>query len=103
MAVMGCKLRSVRRTRGLIATMPMPYTNKGYRWVKIQGTEYLLKRDLMSDWLCFWGKLASDITEEKIEDERDDSESGHEIGNGAYSVKMKLDANLPQCFSMLGM
>jgi hypothetical protein len=85
---LGCRIRGIRRARVQTQSNFTPYTDEGYRWVKIEGAEYRLDRNQIGDWLEFWGKLASDITEDN--------------GNGTYSVKMKLDSDLPQFLPMFG-
>ncbi len=101
-SVIKCKIRGIRLTRSLNPNGYTPYTDEGFRWVKIEGAEYCLERDLIGDWLRLWCNLQSDITEDKIEFDKEDSEGGYEIGNGSYSVKMKLRANIPQFLSMNG-
>jgi hypothetical protein len=39
---------------------------------------------------------------DKIEGDSNDSENGHMIGNGSYSVKIKLDTDLQQFFPIFG-
>jgi hypothetical protein len=101
-AVLGCKIREIWRDKGPNLSMTTLYRYEGYRWVRIQGAEYWLERKQIIDWLSFWGKLASDITEDKIEEDIDDSEGGHSIGNRTYTIKMKLDAGLSKYPSLFG-
>ena len=100
-SVLGCRIRGIRRVREPTQILPQ-YADEGYRWIKIEGAEYRLDKEQIASWLEFWGTLASDITEDKIADDSDDSESGHMIGNGTYSVKMKLRSDLPQFLPMFG-
>jgi hypothetical protein len=101
---LGCRIRGIHKARARAHTQASStqYTEEGYRWVKIEGAEYRLDRSQIGSWLEFWGKLASEITEDKIEEDSEDSEGGHAIGNGTYSVKMKLDSDLPQFLPMFG-
>jgi hypothetical protein len=88
MSVQGCKIKGIRRVSGPSNNIPLQYADEGYRWIKLESEEYRLHRAQIIEWLEFWGELASEITEYKIEGDRDDSESGHSIGNGTYSVKI---------------
>jgi hypothetical protein len=101
-SIIGCKIRGIRQRRGPNPNQSTPYSDEGYRWVKIEGAEYRLERNQIGDWLSFWGDLESEITEDKLEFDSDDSEGNHEIGNGTYSVKMKLRSDLPQFLPMFG-
>jgi hypothetical protein len=100
-ATLGCRIRGIRRPRAP-SSIPAQYYDEGYRWVKIEEAEYRLEKTQIADWLAFWGKLDSDITEDKIEEDSEDSKGGHAIGNGTYSVKMKLDSDIPQFLPMFG-
>ncbi len=101
-STLGCHIRGIRKTRGQNRPDTAPYMDEGYRWIKIEGAEYRLDRDQISNWLEFWGELASEITEDRVEDENEDSEGGFDIGNGTYSVKMRLGSDLPQFLPMYG-
>ncbi len=101
-SILGCRIRGIRKSRGSTNDGQAPYQDEGFRWVKIEGAEYRLTEEEIAQWLEFWGTLASDITEDKVEDESDDSESAQTIGNGTYSVKMRLVRDLPQFLPMFG-
>jgi hypothetical protein len=100
--ILGCHIIGIPCSRGNYRENTTPYTDEGFRWIKIEGAEYRLDRDQKRTWLEFWGELASEITEDKVEDDSDDSESRHAIGNGTYSVKMKLSTDLPQFLPIFG-
>ena len=69
------------------------------RWVKIEGCEYTLEDQQIIDWLKLYGDPISSICEDIHEDSDSD---GEPIGNGTYSVKMKLIKDIPQFLPMYG-
>ena len=69
------------------------------RWVKIEGCEYTLEDQQILDWLRLYGDPISPICEDIHEDSDSDAEP---IGNGTYSVKMKLNRDIPQFLPMFG-
>jgi hypothetical protein len=101
-SVLGCRIRGIRQQRGPNSQQFIPYTDEGYRWVKIEGAEYRLDRDQIGDWLNLWGDLVSDIAEDTVETDGDDIDCDYEIGNGTYSVMMRLRSVLPQFLPMFG-
>jgi hypothetical protein len=76
-SVLSCKIRGIRRPRGTPSNDPPTYMDEGFRWIKIEGAEYRLDKAQISGWLEFWGMLASEITEDRNEEDDDDSEGGH--------------------------
>ena len=99
-----CRIRGIRKSRINDQATDSSYVDEGFRWVKIEGCEYRVEKREILNWLEKLGKVESDITEDKIKYDSDDSEdsNGHTIGNGIYSVKMKLTTDLPQFVPMYG-
>ena len=67
------------------------------RWVKIEGCEYTLEDQQILEWLKLYGEPISQICEDIHEDSDSEAEP---IGNGTYSVKMKLNRDIPQFLPM---
>ena len=99
---LSCRIRGIRRPGGGTSGSGESYRDEGIRWVKVEGCEYRIEQQQIKDWLAQFGELLSDIVEDTFEDESDDQESYPAIGNGIYSVQMKLVANLPQVVPMCG-
>ena len=97
--VISCKIRGVR-IRGAEPTSEDMggYRDEGIRWVKVEGTDYRIKKEMILDWLTLWGQPMSDITEETFEEEATVGGSG----TGIYSLKMKMDREIPQLLPMDG-
>ena len=69
------------------------------RWVKIEGCNHQLTEDEIKEGLLPFGELLTPIREDIYED----SDSERDIvGNGTYSVKMKLAVPVPQFLPMHG-
>ena len=69
------------------------------RWVKIEGCNHQLTEDEIKEGLVPFGELLTPIREDIYEDS--DSERDV-VGNGTYSVKMKLAVPVPQFLPMHG-
>ena len=69
------------------------------RWVKIEGCEYTLEDKQILEWLQLYGEILSPICEDIHEDSDSEAEP---IGNGTYSVKMRLVKDIPQFLPMYG-
>jgi hypothetical protein len=87
----GCKLRGVRTVTGSEATAS--YSQDWTRVVKIEGCNYRIQKDMIMEWLGFYGEIQTDLVEDVFEDSED---SEGENTTGVYSVKMKLHSNIPQ-------
>ena len=85
-----CKILGIR---GMSSVPHYDGTENDIRWVKIEGTEYLLTEAEIRAGLEPFGELLTPIRED-IHDDSDD-ERGL-IGNGTYSVKMRLQKPIPQ-------
>ena len=97
--VISCKIRGVRIKGGEPANEDMGgYRDEGIRWVKVEGTDYRIREEMILNWLSLWGQPMSDLKEETFEEEGAVGGSG----TGIYSVKMKLDREIPQLLPMDG-
>ena len=90
-----CKILGIR---GMTSVPHYDGSENDIRWVKIEGAEYQLTEEQIRGGLEPFGELLTPIRE----DIHDDSDSEREvlIGNGTYSVKMKLQRPIPQYLPM---
>ena len=100
---LGCKIRGIRKVR---TNDQQVYGDDGSRWVKIEGCEYRIEKEELKEWMGHLGEVMSEITEDRVnldsDSEGEDSATGYTIGNGIYSVKMKLTSDLPQFVPICG-
>ena len=92
-----CKIMGIRTTKSV------PHydgSENDVRWVKIEGSEYLLTEEQLKQGLQPFGTILTNIREDIYEDS--DSERDLRVGNGTYSVKMKLERPIPQFLPMHG-
>jgi hypothetical protein len=94
-----CKIRGIRSSQNNQADN---YQDEGFRWVKIEGCEYRLEEKQIFDWLSHFGEVKSEILEDTHEGSDDPSEDLPPVGNGIYSVQMKLKREMPQLIPMHG-
>jgi hypothetical protein len=97
-SILKCKIRGIRtepRVHG------ETYEDSGLRYVKVEGCEYRVEKEQIISWLSNFGKIKSELTED-VHEESDDSENDMPLGNGIYSVRMKIEKDLPQFMPMHG-
>ena len=94
-----CKIRGIRSKQ---QNSDYNYQDEGFRWVKIEGCEYRLEEKQILDWLSFYGEIKSELSEDTHEESEDSSDDFPPVGNGIYSVKMKLTKEMPQLIPMFG-
>ena len=94
--VIACRIMGIR---GMQSVPNFDTSGNDIRWVKIEGCEYQLQEDQILDWLILYGEPLSSICEDIHEDSDSDAQP---IGNGTYSVKMKLHKDIPQFLPMYG-
>ena len=90
-----CKIRGIRASG---QTLP-PDADPSTRWVKVEWSEYSLRKDQMMAWLELYGEKAGELSEDVHPDSDSDVAP---IGSGTYSVKMKLKKDIPQMLPMFG-
>jgi hypothetical protein len=97
-SILKCKIRGIRtepRVHG------ETYEDSGLRYVKVEGCEYRVEKEQIISWLSNFGEIKSELTED-VHKESDDSENDMLLGNGIYSVRMKIEKDLPQFMPMHG-
>jgi hypothetical protein len=98
-AMLKCKIRGIRTTQ---KNRTESYQDEGFRWVKVEGCEYRLEEKQIIDWLSHFGEVKSEISEDTHEGSDDSSDDLPPVGNGIYSVRMKLERDMPQLIPMHG-
>ena len=69
------------------------------RWVKIEWADYGLEESQILDWLNFYGEQAGQLTEDIHPNSDSDADP---LGNGTFSIKMRLKKDIPQLLPMWG-
>jgi hypothetical protein len=69
------------------------------RIVKIEGCDYRVSDEMILEWLGMYGEVFSELVEDVFEGD-EDSEGDHTTG--IYSVKMRLNCNIPQLLPKSG-
>ena len=98
-SVLKCKIRGIRTEQRLDGEN---YEDAGIRWVKVEGCEYRVDKNQILEWLSNFGEIKSDLTEDTHEESDDSADDLPPVGNGIYSVKMKLSKDMPQFMPMYG-
>ena len=98
-SILHCKIRGIRTNQ---KHFDNNYKDEGIRWVKIEGCEYRLEEKQIINWLSFFGEIRSEISEDTHEESDDSSDCLPPVGNGIYSLKMKLSRDMPQLIPMHG-
>jgi hypothetical protein len=75
------------------------YRDKGFRWVKVEGCEYRLEKKQIIDWLSHFGDVKSEISEDTHEGSDDSCDNLLPVGNGIYSVLLKLERDMEICLN----
>ena len=90
------------RVLGIRGMQSVPHydgSENDVRWVKIEGCEYQLTEEEIKEGLAPFGEILTPIREDIYEDSDSERDA---VGNGTYSVKMKLDRPIPQFLPMHG-
>ena len=104
--VINCQIKGLRDPSRVSETRPKfedQYADDGTRLVKIEGCEYRVSREVLTEYLSHYGTLASEILEDVFEDNLgpDESDDGtNRTGN--YSVRIKLNKDMPQLAPIMG-
>jgi hypothetical protein len=91
------KLKGVRTVYGGDATPS--FSDEWTRIVKVEGCDYRVSGDVILEWLGLYGDVLTDLVEDVFEDSED---SEGENTTGIYSVKMRLNQNIPQLLPVDG-
>jgi hypothetical protein len=97
-SILKCKIRGIRTEQRVHG---QAYEDTGLRYVKVEGCECRVKKEQIIAWLSSFGEIKSELTEDVYE-ESDDSENDMPLGNGIYSVRMKIERDMPQFIPMHG-
>jgi hypothetical protein len=99
MTMLKCKIIGIHTTKNNCAEN---YQDTGFPWVKVEGCESRLEEKQIIDWLSHFGEVKSEISEDTHEGSDDSSDDHLPGGNGIYSVRMKLERDMPQLMPMHG-
>ena len=92
----GCKINGIRRTYDTITDAdPDP----SIRWVKIEWAESSVQEKHILEWLVIYGEAASELSEDIHPNSDSDADP---VGNGTFSIKMRLKKEIPQLLPMCG-
>jgi hypothetical protein len=94
--IISCRIMGIR---GMQAAPNYDGTSNDVRWVKIENCEYALEEEEIMEWLRLYGQPLSLLGEDVFPDSDSDSAP---LGNGTYSLKMKLVKDIPQYLPMHG-
>ena len=97
-SILKCKIRGIRTEQRMHGEA---YEDTGLRYVKVEGCEYRVEKEQIIAWLSNFGEIKSELTEDVYE-ESDDSDNDMPLGNGIYSVRMKIEKDMPQFLPMQG-
>ena len=94
--IISCRIMGIR---GIQATPNYDGTSNDVRWVKIENCEYQIGDEEITRWMKLYGQPLSLLGEDVLPDSDSD---GGPLGNGTYSIKMKLTKDIPQFLPMHG-
>ena len=94
--VIQCRILGIR---GMQSVPHYDGSENDVRWIKIEGTDYLLSEDAIKEGLAPFGEVLTPVREDIYKDSDSEDEM---VGNGIYSVKMKLARPVPQFLPMHG-
>jgi hypothetical protein len=98
--ILGCKIRGLRagnQAAGGQVNETDPDPN--VRWVKIEWVDYAIEEKRILDWLDYFGEQAGQLSEDIHPNSDSDADL---IGNGTFSIKMRLKRDIPQLLPMWG-
>ena len=93
---LSCHIRGIRTTN--VVTREAD-ADPSVRWVKVEWAEYSLSEEKMLAWLEIYGTKVGEFSEDLYPDS--DSEADP-VGCGTFSIKMKLNRDIPQILPMWG-
>ena len=94
--IIQCRILGIR---GMQSVPHYDGSENDIRWIKIEGTDYLLTEDAIKEGLAPFGEILTPVREDIYRDSDSEDEI---VGNGIYSVKMKLAGPVPQFLPMHG-
>ena len=93
---LSCHIKGIRSTNLISREAD---TAPNIRWVKVEWGEYSLTEEQMLSWLEIYGSKAGEFSEDLYPDS--DSEADP-VGSGTFSIKMRLNRDIPQLLPMWG-
>ena len=105
--IISCKIRGLRNVNKDVQNQDdgaeVSNIDDGTRIIKIEGCDYRIPEDTLVEFLEFFGELKSEILEDLFDDGGvPDSESFGTNRTGRYSVKIKLNKDIPQLLPIMG-
>ena len=98
--ILGCKIKGLRTGSGNInSDSGEPDPDPNIRWVKIEWVDYAIEENQILDWLNHFGEQAGQLSEDIHPNSDSDAAP---IGNGTFSIKMRLRTSIPQLLPMWG-
>ena len=97
--VLGCKIRGLRAGNDGDGPNNEVDPDPSVRWVKIEWINYQLEEHQILDWLNYFGEQAGQLSEDIHPNSDSDADP---IGNGTFSIKMRLRTDIPQLLPMWG-
>ena len=95
--VLGCKIRGLRAGNDGEGPNNEADPDPSVRWVKIEWINYQLEEHQILDWLNYFGEQAGQLSEDIHPNSDSDADP---IGNGTFSIKMRLRTDIPQLLPM---
>ena len=102
--ILSCKIRGVRNPRARFKNVmndPDQDHDPNLRWVTVEGCDYSLEEDEILVWLRMYGEVFGKLREDIHQHPGSDTNVAI-VGNGNYSVKMRLDVPIPHMLPMFG-
>ena len=98
--ILGCKIRGLRTgNQGANGQDNEADQDPSVRWVKIEWVDYAIEEKRILDWLDYFGEPAGELSEDIHPNSDSDADL---IGNGTFSIKMRLKRDIPQLLPMWG-
>ena len=98
--VLGCRVRGLRTANNeRSGQYQEPDPDPNVRWVKIEWVDYGIEETQILEWLNYFGEQAGQLSEEIHPNSDSDADP---IGNGTFSIKMRLRTDIPQLLPMWG-
>ena len=98
--ILGCKIRGLRTgNQGANGQDNEADQDPNVRWVKIEWVDYTIEEKRILDWLDYFGEQAGELSEDIHPNSDSDADL---IGNGTFSIKMRLKRDIPQLLPMWG-
>ena len=94
----GCKINGIRSST-YHETIAESDPDPNIRWVKVEWAEYAVQEKQILEWLDMYGEQASELSEDIHPNSDSDADP---VGNGTFSIKMRLKKEIPQLLPMWG-